>query len=138
VSPTRASRETAGVVTTTSPHSVGATVTRLQRIIAEKGLKLFAVIDHSGEAAQVGLAMPDTKLVVFGSPTAGTPVMVAEPLAALDLPLKILVWADTNGATSISYNAPSYLAERYHLTPELRKRLEPIEAISDSVIAPDA
>jgi uncharacterized protein (DUF302 family) len=135
---TPASKAIAGVVTKTSPHSVDATVTRLQRIIVEKGLKLFAVIDHSGEAAQVGLAMPDTKLVVFGSPTAGTPVMVAEPLAALDLPLKILVWADTNGATSISYNSPSYLAERYHLTPELRERLEPIEAISDVVVTPDA
>ena len=135
---TPASNATAGVVTKTSPRSVDVTVTRLQQIIADKGLKLFAVIDHSGEAAHVGLTKPDTKLVLFGSPTAGTPVMLAEPLAGLDLPLKILVWADTTGATSISYNSPAYLAERYRLTAELRARLEPIEAISDAVVTPDA
>ena len=129
---------TEGVVTKTSHRTVDATVTRLREIIADRGLKLFAVIDHSGEAAQVGLAMRDTKLVLFGSPAAGTPVMVAEPLAALDLPLKILVWMDPSGATSISYNSPSFLAERYLLSPELRARLEPIEAISDTLVSPDA
>ena len=133
---TPVSNSGAGVITKTRPYSVDTTVNRLHRIIADKGLKLLAVIDHSAEAAHAGLAMPDTKLVLFGNPAAGTPVMVAEPLAALDLPLKILVGDDAAGATSISYNAPSYLAERFHLTHELRARLEPIEAISDALVAP--
>jgi uncharacterized protein (DUF302 family) len=110
-------------------------VERLQRLIDEKGLVLFAVIDHSGEAMRAGLEMRDTKLVVFGSPTAGTPVMIAAPLAALDLPLKLLVWEDADGAVWVSYNSPAYLAERHHLGAELRARLEPITAISDAVTA---
>jgi uncharacterized protein (DUF302 family) len=98
---------------------------------------LFTVIDHSGEANRAGLTMPDTKLVLFGSPTAGTPVMVADPLAALDLPLKLLIWEDSAGSVSVSYNSPSYLAERHHLSDEMRARFEPIEAISDAVVAID-
>jgi uncharacterized protein (DUF302 family) len=96
---------------------------------------LFAVIDHSGEANRVGLAMPDTKLVIFGSPTAGTPVMIAAPLAAVDLPLKLLVWEDSAGSVSVSYNSPAWLAERHHLSEEMGARFEPIEAISDAVVA---
>jgi uncharacterized protein (DUF302 family) len=111
-------------------------VSRLVQLIADKGLKLFAVIDHSGEARKAGLEMPDTKLVIFGSPAAGTPVMVAAPLAAIDLPLKVLVWADTAGAVSVSYNSPAYVAMRYHLTDELRSRLEGIEIITDAVASP--
>ena len=127
-----------GVVSKRSPRSVEATLARLTAIVADRGLTLFAVIDHSGEAAKAGLAMPDTKLVVFGSPAAGTPVMVAAPLAALDLPLKILVWTDVAGAVWVSYHAPGFLASRYHLTDELRARLQGVEAISDAVVAPDA
>ena len=111
----------------------------LRRVVAEidqRELTIFAVIDHSGEAEDVGLSMPDTKLVIFGSPAAGTPVMVAAPLAAIDLPLKILVWADAAGTVSVSYNAPAYLAGRYHLDDALRARLEPIEAISEALVAP--
>jgi uncharacterized protein (DUF302 family) len=126
-----------GVVTKQSPCSVTETVNRLTRIIEDKGLQLFAIIDHSGEATRVGLTMPDTKLVVFGSPPAGTPVMLAAPLAALDLPLKMLVWEDGHGGVSVSYNSPAYLAERHHLSDEMRARLEPIEPISDEVIAGD-
>ena len=124
-----------GVVTKPSPRSVTATVGRLRRLIEEKGLKLFAVIDHSSEASRAGLAMPDTKLVIFGSPTAGTPVMLAAPLAALDLPLKLLVWEDSARSVWVSYNSPSYLAERHHLSDEMRKRFEPIETIADAVTA---
>jgi uncharacterized protein (DUF302 family) len=126
-----------GIVTKACPHPVDETVARLTRIIGDKGLKLFALVDHSGEAAKAGLEMPATKLVIFGSPAAGTPVMVAAPLAAIDLPLKILVWADAAGAVWVSYNAPAHLAGRYHLDDALRARLEPIEAISEALVAPE-
>jgi uncharacterized protein (DUF302 family) len=126
-----------GIVTKPSPRSVAETVGRLQRLIEEKGLMLFAVIDHSGEANRVGLTMPDTRLVIFGSPAAGTPVMVAAPLAALDLPLKLLVSEDTAGSVSVSYNSPSWLAERHHLSEEMAAHLEQIETISDAVVAVD-
>jgi uncharacterized protein (DUF302 family) len=127
----------AGVVTKPCPRSVAATISRLRGLIEDKGLKLFALIDHSGEATGVGLTMPDTKLVVFGSPTAGTPVMVATPLAALDLPLKVLVWEDSAGRVSVSYNSPAYLAERHHLSEDMRARFEPIESITDTLVAVD-
>jgi uncharacterized protein (DUF302 family) len=124
-----------GTVTKRSPFSVGETVERLARLVDDRGLTLFAVVDHSGEAAKVGLEMNDTKLVIFGSPVAGTPVMVASPLAALDLPLKLLIWADGGGAVSVSYNTPEYLAARHHLNDELRSRLEAIGPISDAVVS---
>jgi uncharacterized protein (DUF302 family) len=124
-----------GVVTKASSRSVAETVERLQRLIDEKGLVLFAVIDHREAAIRAGLEMPDTRLVLFGSPAAGTPVMVAAPLAALDLPLKLLVWEDGDGAVWVSYNSPAYLAERHHLGDELRARLEPIDGISDALVA---
>jgi uncharacterized protein (DUF302 family) len=133
--PSQPSPSTEGVVTKASPRSVAETVERLRRLVGEKGLVLFAVIDHSGAAIGAGLEMPDTKLVIFGSPVAGTPVMVAAPLAALDLPLKLLVWEDGDGAVWVSYNSPAYLAERHHLGEDLRARLEPINAISDAVTA---
>jgi uncharacterized protein (DUF302 family) len=127
---------TDGVVTKPSPLPVDETVSRLTQLVAAKGLTLFAVVDHSGEAKRAGLEMPDTKLVLFGSPVAGTPVMVAAPLAALDLPLKVLVWADAAGAVSVSYNSPRYLAARHHLTDDLRARFDPIESITDAIVAP--
>jgi uncharacterized protein (DUF302 family) len=122
------------VVTKPCPRSVAEAVDRLGQLVEEKGLVLFAVIDHSGEASRAGLEMNDTKLVIFGSPMAGTPVMVAAPLAALDLPLKLLVWEDDDGAVWVSYNSPEYLAERHDLNEELRARLRPMDAISDAVI----
>jgi uncharacterized protein (DUF302 family) len=128
---------TDGIVTKPSGHSVAQTVSRLRQVIEEKGLTLFAVIDHSGEAKQAGLAMPDTKLVIFGSPSAGTPVMLAAPLAALDLPLKMLVAEDADGDVSVSYNAPSYLAARHHLSDELRSRLQGVEVMTDATVATD-
>jgi uncharacterized protein (DUF302 family) len=133
--PSQPSQSAAGVVTQACSRSVAETVLRLQRLIDAKGLVLFSVIDHSGEATRAGLDMPDTKLVIFGSPVAGTPVMIAAPLAALDLPLKLLVWEDHDGAVWVSYNSPDYLAERHHLDEDARARLEPIDAISDAITA---
>jgi uncharacterized protein (DUF302 family) len=123
-----------GVITKSSPRPVEETVSRLLTLVASKGMKVFAVIDHSGEAAQVGLELRDTKVVIFGSPQAGTPVMQAAPLVALDLPLKVLVWAD-GGQTKVSYTAPGALAARYDLTAELAARLAGIEVLTDSVVS---
>src|SRR5271166_5692446 len=97
------------LTTKTSPLSVSATVARLESLAEGKGLKVFTVIDHSGAAKQAGLELRDTKVVIFGSPQAGTPVMQAAPLAALDLPLKVLVWSD-EGETQIAYTAPAAIA----------------------------
>ncbi len=124
---------TAQIVTKQSPWSVADTVARLSAIVAAKGLKLFAVIDHSGEAEAFGLNLRDTKVVIFGSPKTGTPVMQAAPLAALDLPLKVLVWLDEH-QTKLSYTAPRALAGRYDLSEELGNRLAGIDAITDAVI----
>jgi uncharacterized protein (DUF302 family) len=132
-----AASETAGadaVVTKLSPRSVEATVATLSGLVSEKGMKLFAVIDHSGEARNVGLDLRDTKVVIFGSPQAGTPVMQAAPLAALDLPLKVLIWSDA-GQTKVSYTAPSALAARYGFDDELTARLAGIDALTDAAIA---
>jgi len=123
-----------GLVTRTSPHSVNETVARLEEVIAAKGLKLFALIDHSGEAASAGLELRETKVLIFGSPVAGTPVMAAEPLAALDLPLKVLVWAD-GAQTNVTYTAPDELAARYGLSEELALRLAGIEAVVAAALA---
>ena len=128
----RAGRDGA-VVTKLSPWSVGDTVARLSAVIAARGMKLFTVIDQSGEAEAAGLELRDTKLVIFGSPDAGTPVMAAAPLAALDLPLKVLVWQDGH-QTKVSYTAPSELASRYELSTELAARLEGINTVTDTVI----
>jgi uncharacterized protein (DUF302 family) len=123
------------VVTKTSPRSVGDTVSRLSEAIASKGMRLFVVIDQRAEAQQVGLDLRETTLVLFGSPTAGTPVMEAAPLSALDLPLKILVW-DDHGETKVSYVSPAELADRYQLTPDLARNLAGIDALADHLIAP--
>jgi uncharacterized protein (DUF302 family) len=121
------------IVTKLSRWSVTDTVARLADAVAARGLKVFAVIDHSGEAQAAGLELRETKVVIFGSPVAGTPVMVAAPLAALDLPLKVLVWADGQ-QTKLSYTAPSTLAARYGLTDELSARLAGIGAITDAIV----
>jgi uncharacterized protein (DUF302 family) len=128
-----AASEVAGTVTKPSPLSVADTVSRIEAVLSAKGIKVFAVVDHSGEARKVGLDLRDTKLVIFGSPKAGTPVMVSVPLAALDLPLKLLVWADGE-QTKVSYTSPSELAARYHLSDELAATLAAVDPISDAVI----
>ena len=121
------------MVTKTSRRSVDETVGLLTELVAAKGLKLFAVFDHSGEARAAGLELRETKVVVFGSPAAGTPVMEAAPLAALDLPLKVLVW-DDGGETRVTYASPAELAERHGLSDELASRLAGIDALTDAVV----
>jgi len=127
-------QQTGPMVTKVSPWPVEDSIARLKEILDARGVKLFAVIDHSGEAAKVGLELRDTKLVIFGNPVAGTPVMESAPLAALDLPLKILVWQDGE-ETRLSYTAPSELARRYGLSDELTTRLAAVDAVTDALIA---
>jgi uncharacterized protein (DUF302 family) len=124
----------AGIVTKLSPLPVAGTVAKLTGIISAKGVKLFAVIDQSAEARQAGLSLRDTTLVIFGSPAAGTPVMAASPLAALDLPLKVLVW-DDEGQTKVTYYSPAALAARYHLSADLARNLAAIDALTDALVA---
>lgn len=119
--------------TKSSPWTVEETVARLSATVAARGMKVFAVVDHSGEARVVDLKLRDTKLVIFGSPQAGTPIMDAVPLAALDLPLKVLVWTD-GGQTKLSYTTPAAIGERYGLSPELTAKVAGIDAITDLVI----
>jgi len=123
------------ITTKVSPKSVSETVARLTGILASKGLKVFAVIDQSAEASQVSLQLRETTLVLFGSPAAGTPVMVAAPLAALDLPLKVLIWDDA-GHTKVSYYGPAALAARYDLDADLTAKLAAIDPLTDALIAP--
>jgi uncharacterized protein (DUF302 family) len=108
-----------GIIDTPSNHSVDETVERLKGMLAAKGVTLFASVDHSGEAEKVGLKMRPTKLLIFGSPKAGTPLMLAAPSIAIDLPLKILIWEDGQGKVWVSYNSPEYLQERHGVPPEL-------------------
>ena len=125
----------AHVTTKLSPRSVDDTVARLTAIVEAKGMVLFGVVDHSGAAASAGLELRATKVVVFGSPQAGTPVMQAAPLVALDLPLKVLVWADGE-QTKVSYTTPAALAARYGLTDELGARLAGIDSLTDAAVDP--
>src|SRR5215469_15947587 len=120
-----------GMVDLASTHSVDETVERLTGILKAKGIMVFAVIDHSGEAAKVGMKMPPTKLVIFGSPKAGTPLMLAAPSLAIDLPLKILVWQDTHGKVWLSYNSPEYLARRHALPQNLMKALTVVAPLAE-------
>jgi uncharacterized protein (DUF302 family) len=122
------------VVNKISPRPVAETVARLTGLLAAKGLKLFATIDQAAAAREAGLEMRETTLVIFGSPAAGTPVMVASPLAALDLPLKVLIWAG-DGQTNVTYYAPDAVAARHHLGPDLAARLQGINPITDALIA---
>jgi uncharacterized protein (DUF302 family) len=118
-----------GIVTRPSPYSVDVTVDRIEEALRSRGLMLFALVDHSGEAARVGLTLRPTKLLIFGSPTAGTPLMVASPRLALDLPLKALVWQDDAGRVFVSYNSTAYLAARHHLPGALLPNIAGIEAL---------
>jgi uncharacterized protein (DUF302 family) len=122
----------ADVISKPSSGSVADNVDRLVELVQARGMKVFAVIDHSGEAAQSGLDLRDTKVVIFGSPAAGTPVMQAAPLSALDLPLKVLVW-DDDGQTTVSYLDPDALARRHHLSAELEGRLAGIGPLTDAL-----
>lgn len=112
-----------GIVDVSSNHSVDETVERLKNILQTKGVTLFALIDHSGEAEKVGMKMRPTKLLIFGSPQAGTPLMLAAPRTAIDLPLKMLVWEDDPGKVWLSYNSPEYLQQRHEFPRELAQNI---------------
>jgi uncharacterized protein (DUF302 family) len=119
-----------GIITTPSHHPVDETVERLKGLLQAKGITLFALVDHSGEAGKVGLSMPPTKLLIFGNPQAGTPLMLAAPSVALDLPLKILIWQDSGGKVWLSYNSPAYLQERHGLSPTLVPTLAAVDLLA--------
>ncbi len=119
-----------GMVTIPSHQSVDRTVKNLEEILQTKGVKLFALIDHSGEAEKAGMQMRPTKLLIFGNPKAGTPLMIASPSIAMDLPLKVLVWEDADGKVWISYNAPAYLQARHRVPQELVQNIAVVEALA--------
>ena len=118
-----------GVVTVTGRQSLAQTVRNIEEILRTRGVKLFAVIDHGGEAEEAGLHLRPTKLLIFGSPKAGTPLMAAAPTSAIDLPLKILVWVDDEGRTQISYNSAAYLAARHNLPPGVVQNIAGVESL---------
>jgi len=124
----------ADIVTKLSPRPVAATVARFTELLAGKGVKVFAVIDQAAAAKEAGLDLRETVLVIFGSPSAGTPVMAAKPLSALDLPLKLVVWDDA-GQTKVSYTAPAAIGARYGLPGNLVANLAAINPLTDALVA---
>jgi uncharacterized protein (DUF302 family) len=122
-----------GIVNKPSTHSVVDTLGKLQNILEAKGIAVFALIDHSGEAAKVGMKMRPTKLLIFGNPKGGTPLMLAAPSIAIDLPLKILIWQDDHEKVWVSYNTPEYLAERHGLPPHLAQNIGFIESLAANI-----
>ena len=124
-------QSTAGIITKRSSKSVAQTIDGLTRMIADRGFTLFRVIDHKETAERAGVQMPDSKLVMFGNPSVGASVMVAAPSAGLDFPLKVLVWEDEDGAVSVSYNAPEFLAARHQIEGPLRA---PFDAVASIVV----
>ncbi len=124
-----------GIVSKPSNYSVDETVRKLQAVLAAKAVTVFALIDHSGEAEKVGMQMPPTKLLIFGNPKGGTPLMLAAPSIAIDLPLKILVAEDDQGKVSVSYNSPGYLGERHGLPENLLQNIALVESLAASVAA---
>jgi len=123
-----------GVITRPSTKSVAETIDGLRRLMADCDFTVFNVIDHRGVAERAGVQMPDSKLVMFGKPSVGATVMLAAPLAGLDIPLKVLVWEDGNGAVSVSYNSPGFLAERHHLEGALRAPFDAVESIVEELL----
>jgi uncharacterized protein (DUF302 family) len=119
-----------GIIDKPSNHSVDETVEKLKEILQSKGVTLFAIIDHSGEAAKVGMKMRPTKLLIFGNPKGGTPLMLTAPSSAIDLPLKILVWEDAAGKVWVSYNSPAYLQARHGFPADLMQNIAVVEALA--------
>ncbi len=130
-----ATTDDAMVTTKVSPRPFADTVSRFTDILAAKGVKVFAVIDQRAEARSAGQDLRDTTLVIFGNPAAGTPVMAAVPLAALDLPLKVVIWAD-DGQVKVSYIPPAEVGRRYDITEDLTARLAAIDALTDALVSP--
>ena len=120
-----------GIISLPSNHSVDATVEKLKAILQAKGVTLFALVDHSGEAEKVGMKMPTTKLLIFGNPKGGTPLMIAAPSVAIDLPLKLLVAEDAGGKVWITYNSPEYLRDRHHVPQELIANIGIVSVLSE-------
>jgi len=118
-----------GIVNLSSPHTVLETLARLEAVVQAKGIPIIAMIDHSGDAAKAGIQMEPTKLLIFGNAKAGTPIMLASPSAALDLPLKALVWQDKGGKVWLSYNSTAYLKQRHDIPDNLLQNIAGIEAI---------
>jgi len=125
-----ASNPNNGIVCKKSKHSVDETVEKLKATLEAKGVTLFALVDHSGEAQKVGLTMPPTRLLIFGSPKGGTPLMLASPSVAIDLPLKILVAQDKDGTVNVCYNAPEYLQQRHGFPQDLLSNIAVVEALA--------
>ena len=123
-----------GLVQIPSRYSVEETLQRLESALATRGLEIFARVDHSGEAEKVGMKMQPTKLLIFGSPKAGTPLMVAAPTLAIDLPLKALVWEDEVGKVWLTYNSPDYLRERHDVPSELIKNIVGAGALMEKAV----
>jgi uncharacterized protein (DUF302 family) len=119
-----------GIIDKPSNHSVDTTVAKLKDILQSKGVTLFALVDHSGEAEKVGMKMRPTKLLIFGNPKAGTPLMLAAPSVAIDLPLKLLVWEDSEGKVWVSYNSPEYLRDRHNLPQDLLPNIAVVETLA--------
>jgi len=133
--PAESNGDDRGIVTRMSPsRSVSEVLVRLQKEVHEKGLDVFALIDHSGAAERAGLEMQDAKLLIFGSPKVGTPLMVASPLLALDLPLKVLVWRNRDGEVLVTYNATSYLAHRHDIPENLVRNIAGIDALVEGAL----
>jgi uncharacterized protein (DUF302 family) len=127
-----AAGENSGLINISSNHSVDETVEKLKAILQSEGITLFALIDHSGEAAKVGMQMRPTKLLIFGNPKGGTPVMLAALSSAIDLPLKILIWEDVKEKVWVTYNSPAYLQERHNIPAELLRNVSVIEGLAKS------
>ena len=123
-----------GMIDVPSPYSVPETLARLESILKERGVAVFARVDHSGEAEKAGLRMRPTQLVIFGSPKGGTPVMIAAPSVAIDLPLKALAWEDERGKVWLSYNTPEYLQQRHGIPPDLLKNLAVANALIQKAV----
>jgi uncharacterized protein (DUF302 family) len=119
-----------GMIDKLSKHSVAETLAKLQATLAAKGIAIFALVDHSGEAEKVGMRMRPTKLLIFGNPKGGTPLMLAAPSIAIDLPMKILIWEDDQGKVWVSYNSPEYLAQRHGLPQQLLPNLAFVETLA--------
>ncbi len=118
-----------GLIQVSSPYAVEETVKRLQSVLAQRGVQVFALIDHSGEAEKVGLKMPPTKVLIFGNPKGGTPLMLAAPSLAIDLPLKVLIAEGENGKTQVTYNSPEYLQQRHGVPENLIKNIAVVGAL---------
>ncbi len=123
-----------GLIHVPSPHSFAETLHKLESLLQVRGLKIFAIVNHSGEAEKAGLRMNPTQLVIFGSPTSGTPLMVAAPTLAIDLPLKALVWEDSAGKVWVSYNTPEYLQQRHSIPADLLANIAGVGALVEKAV----